>query len=124
MAHILLAEDDQAMRMFLTTSLERAGHQVVAFADGLAAYLYLQGNDVPVDLLLTDIVMPGMDGIELSERALALRRSLKIMYITGFGTVSRETLPDGARDAQILAKPLHLGQLIAEVEKRLASGAV
>jgi two-component system, cell cycle response regulator CpdR len=119
-AHILLADDDDAMRTFLTTSLERAGHQVAAFADGLAAFLYMQENDIPVDLLLTDIVMPGMDGIELSERALGLRQNLKVMYITGFGTVSRDKLPGAAKDAQILAKPLHLGHLIAEVEKRLA----
>lgn len=120
MAHILLAEDDHAMRQFLSAALERAGHQVSAFGDGLAAYTYFQGVVGDVDLLLTDIVMPGMDGIELSQRALTDQPSLRIMYITGFGTVSRETLPNGAANAQIMAKPLHLSQLVSEVEKLLA----
>lgn len=120
MGHIVIADDDHAMRQFLATALERAGHHVSAFADGLAAHTFLEGAAGDVDLLLTDIVMPGMDGIELSQRALMLNRKLKVMYITGFGTVSRETLPDGAGNAQILAKPLHLSHLVAEVEKLLA----
>ena len=119
MAHILLVDDDDGMRGFLRTALERAGHTVTALPDGLAAHAHLTVPENPVDLLLTDIVMPGMDGIELSERALIARPGLRVMYITGFGTVSRGALPDGAQDAQVLAKPLHLSHLVAEVNKQL-----
>jgi two-component system cell cycle response regulator CpdR len=120
MAHILLVDDDDGMRGFLKTALERAGHTITACADGLAAHNALTQADTPaIDLLLTDIVMPGMDGIELSQHALALKPDTRVMYITGFGTVSRGALPDGAQDAQVLSKPLHLSHLVAEVDRLL-----
>ena len=120
MPHILIADDDPAMRSFLSTALTKAGHAVAACDEGRSAFAYLQDVQNPVDLLLTDIVMPGMDGIELSRRALEIRPDLKIMYITGFSMVPRERLPDGAHDAQVLAKPFHLSQLVNEVEKELS----
>ena len=119
MTDIILVDDDEAMRSFLQTALTRAGHRVTSFGDGLSAYNHLAIPEQPADLLLTDIVMPGMDGIELSQRALDLRPGIRIMYITGFGTVSRNTLPDRAQDAQVMAKPLHLSQLVSEVNRQL-----
>src|ERR1044071_1883423 len=68
MAEILLAEDDDAMRQFLSTALTRAGHRVVSHSDGRKA---LAALDRPYDLLIADIVMPGLDGIELARRARA-----------------------------------------------------
>ena len=62
MAHILLAEDDESLRKFLAQALVKAGHEVTDFGDGGDAYECLKG--FRFDLLLTDIVMPGMDGIE------------------------------------------------------------
>ena len=67
MAHILLAEDDESLRKFLAQALVKAGHAVTDFGDGSDAYECLKG--FRFDLLLTDIVMPGMDGIELAKRA-------------------------------------------------------
>lgn len=118
--HIILADDDLAMRAFLRRALENAGYTVAAFGDGQSAYDHLQNPLNPAHLLLTDIVMPGMDGIELATRAATTRPDLKIMYITGFSTVSRDRVADGTPDAQVLAKPLHLGQLIDEVARVLA----
>ena len=66
MARIMLAEDDDSMRGFLAAALARAGHEVVAFADGWSA---LGGEPAGYDLLIADIVMPGMDGVELARRA-------------------------------------------------------
>ena len=119
MPRILLAEDDPALRAFLVTSLERAGHHVIACSDGLSACDQLEMPNANFDLLLTDIVMPGMDGIELSARALDRYPGIKVMYITGFGMLTRDRKPDGAEDAQVLAKPLHLSQLVSEIEKAL-----
>ena len=68
MAVILLAEDDDSMRTFLAKALERAGYQVRAVSDGIDALAAL-AEEGEVDLLLADVVMPGLDGIELARRA-------------------------------------------------------
>ena len=64
---ILLAEDDEDMRRFLVKALEKAGYDVISFGNGLEAYERLK--EEPFTLLLTDIVMPEMDGIELARKA-------------------------------------------------------
>jgi len=79
MAHILLAEDDESLRKFLAQALVKAGHEVTDFGDGSDAFECLKG--FRFDLLLTDIVMPGMDGIELAKRAAEHNETLKIMFI-------------------------------------------
>ena len=70
MANILLAEDDDSMRVFLAKALERAGHSVASYGQGDEALGELDQQSF--DLLLTDIVMPVMDGIELARRAVAV----------------------------------------------------
>ena len=67
MIDILLAEDDDAMRQYLTRALERAGYCVVAVDRGTDALAHIMSGEA-FDLLLTDIVMPEMDGIELAQR--------------------------------------------------------
>jgi two-component system, cell cycle response regulator CpdR len=67
---ILLAEDDNDMRRFLVKALQTAGYDVASFDNGLSAYNRLR--EEPFELLLTDIVMPEMDGIELARRATEL----------------------------------------------------
>ncbi len=83
---ILLAEDDTDMRRFLVKALQTAGYDVISYDNGLSAYQRLR--EEPFELLLTDIVMPGMDGIELARRAAELDADLKIMFITGFAAVA------------------------------------
>src|SRR5258708_14200812 len=85
MAGILLAEDDDNMRTFLSRALRRAGHEVHAVADGDAALAWV--SDRPVDLLLADVVMPGIDGIELARRANDLWPDLPVIFITPFAPV-------------------------------------
>jgi two-component system cell cycle response regulator CpdR len=85
MPRILLAEDDDSLRGFLTRALERAGFDVTACADGEEAAAVL---GEAWDLLLTDIVMPGMDGIEVARLAAARHPGLRIMFITGFAAVA------------------------------------
>src|SRR3977135_2272339 len=86
MAHILLAEDDESLRKFLAAALVKAAQAVSDFGDGRDAWECIQG--FTFDLLLTDIVMPGMDGIELAKRAAERNAALKIMFITGFAAVA------------------------------------
>ena len=115
---ILLAEDDDSMRRFLVGALERAGYSVASFPNGVEAFERLK--EEPFGLLLTDIVMPVMDGIELARRASELDPELKIMFITGFAAVTLNTENSAPRDAKVLSKPFHLKQLVSEVEKLLA----
>ncbi len=94
---ILLAEDDGSMRSFLDLMLQRAGYEVVACEDGLKAMEFLEelGEVQPCDLLLTDVVMPNMDGVELTQKALALYPNLKVLYITGFAAI--ESTPSSSK---------------------------
>ncbi len=119
MARILLAEDDDSMRNFLEMALKRAGHQVVTAADGLEALAALDKAS-GFDLLLTDIVMPGMDGIELSRTATKRHPKLKVMFITGFAGVARSHSA-ADKNAHILSKPFHLADLVTQVETLLAA---
>jgi len=116
---ILLAEDDDAMRGFLERALKKAGYEVRAYADGAQAYQQLMSE--PFTLLLTDIVMPKMDGIELARRASELDPDLKIMFITGFAAVVLNSEAETPKDARVLSKPFHLKDLVAEVEQLLLS---
>ncbi len=119
MARILLAEDDDDLRRFLARALERAGHEVSAYGEGASAFEVLKR--FPFDLLLTDIVMPEMDGIELARRAAERDPALKIMFITGFAAVALNPDSKAPKEAKVLSKPFHLKDLVAEVERMMAA---
>ena len=98
---ILLAEDDNDMRRFLVKALENAGYMVSSFDNGLSAYQRLR--EEPFQLLLTDIVMPEMDGIELARRATELDPDIKVMFITGFAAVALNPDSQAPKDAKVLS---------------------
>ena len=117
-AKILLAEDDNDMRRFLVKALQQAGFSVTSFDNGLSAYDQLRVE--PFELLLTDIVMPEMDGIELARRATELDPDIKV-FITGFAAVALNPDNQAPRQAKILSKPFHLRDLVSEVQRMLAA---
>jgi two-component system, cell cycle response regulator CpdR len=119
MARILLAEDDESLRRFLASALAKAGHQVSDFGDGEQAYACLSTESF--DLLVTDIVMPGLDGIELAKRAAEMDEGLKIMFITGFAAVALHPSSNAPKRAKILSKPFHLRELVQEIERLTAA---
>lgn len=111
---ILLAEDDNDMRRFLVKALQQAGYEVSSFDNGQSAYDQLRVE--PFELLLTDIVMPEMDGIELAQKAGDMLPDLRVMFITGFAAVTLKagkTMPQ----ARVLSKPFHLRDLVLEVDR-------
>src|SRR6202158_5409281 len=118
MHKILLAEDDNDMRRFLVKALENAGFQVSPHDNGMSAYQRLR--EEPFEMLLTDIVMPEMDGIELARRASELDPDIKIMFITGFAAVALNSDSEAPKNAKVLSKPVHLRELVSEVNKMLA----
>jgi two-component system cell cycle response regulator CpdR len=119
MANILLAEDDESLRRFLAAALVKAGHEVTDFGDGTEAYECLR--QARFDLLLTDIVMPGMDGIELAKRAADMDGTLKIMFITGFAAVALHPSSQAPKQAKVLSKPFHLREIVQEVDRMIAA---
>jgi len=106
------------MRSFLERALTKAGYEVIAFANGKDAHERLRRE--PFTLLLTDIVMPQMDGIELARRASEIDPGLKIMFITGFAAVTLNTDSAALKDARVLSKPFHLKDLVREIARLLA----
>ena len=119
MTRILLAEDDDAMRAYLVRALERSGYAVVAVDRGTAALPLIEEGGA-FDLLLTDIVMPEMDGIELAQKAAVIAPDMRVMFITGFSAVSLragQALPQ----AKVLSKPFHLRDLVMEVDRMFAA---
>ena len=114
MARILLAEDDTSMREYLQRALQRVGYEVAAVGCGTEAMPLLETERF--DLLLTDIVMPEMDGIELAQHCGRISPNTKVMFITGFAAVSlrpNHQLPQ----SKVLSKPFHLKDLVLEVER-------
>ena len=111
---ILLAEDEEAMRTYLVRALENAGYEVDSVDRGTLALPLLE--DSHYDLLLSDIVMPEMDGIELAQKCNAVSPQTKVMFITGFAAVSLKASADQPR-AKVLSKPFHLRDLVMEVER-------
>ncbi len=123
MAHILLAEDDNSMRQFLELALQKAGHKITACTNGIEALNLVKQDPMSFDMLLADIVMPGMDGIELSQKASSLHPGLKVMFITGFAAVAmgqKNAAGNTTGHARILSKPFHLNDLVKQVEELLA----
>lgn len=111
---ILLAEDDEAMRGYISRALEKAGFAVVAVDRGTDAIPMLEKGHF--DLLLSDIVMPEMDGIELAQRCNELSPRTKVMFITGFAAVTLKASREQPQ-AKVLSKPFHLRDLVLEVER-------
>jgi two-component system cell cycle response regulator CpdR len=114
MIRILLAEDEEAMRVYLARALENAGYEVVAVDRGTEALPHLEREHF--DLLLSDIVMPEMDGIELAQRCAEISPDTKVMFITGFAAVTLKASRE-APQAKVLSKPFHLRDLVMEVQR-------
>ncbi len=120
MIRILLAEDEEAMRTYLARALQNAGYDVVAVDRGTAALPLLERGSF--DLLLSDIVMPEMDGIELAQRCAEVSPQTKVMFITGFAAVTLKASRE-APQAKVLSKPFHLRDLVMEVERVFGQSA-
>ncbi|MBV9523317.1 MAG: response regulator [Alphaproteobacteria bacterium] len=117
MARILLAEDDGAVSAFVLRALTHAGHDVRAVPDGLAALAALAAERF--DLLLTDIVMPGLDGIALALKAGKDYPAMRILLMTGFAAERQRAHNLQALIHHVIAKPFTLAEICAAVEAAL-----
>jgi PAS domain S-box-containing protein len=116
---ILVVEDDNDLRSYLTETLRDLNYRVLAAAEATTAVGYLSQPGIRIDLLLTDVVMKGMNGRELAERAADLRPKLKVLFMTGY---SRNAVVHHGRidaDVQLLQKPISQAQLSSRIRDAL-----
>jgi len=115
---VLVAEDEEIVRDLVQLTLERAGYRVLA-ASGAEEALRLNSSSAePVDLLLTDMVMPGMNGAELARRILEDRPRTPVVFMSGYTT---DTVPAAPGGSVLLEKPFPMAALVERVEAALAS---
>ena len=119
MATILVVDDDLDVHKLTTAVLREHGHDVLPALSGGKALTILE-RGFPVDLLLTDVVMPEMDGVTLSRRAEALRPGLPTVFVSGY--VDAVVLPMGA-NCRFVRKPWRAGTLVAAIDALLGGSA-
>jgi CheY-like chemotaxis protein len=118
MARILLAEDDAAARDLVQRALGLDGHEVLVTQDGLEALEKMQGAG-RIDLLISDVQMPGLDGISLVEKALAAYPGLRVVLMSGFAGELDRADHLKARIARVITKPFTLEQIRTAVRSAL-----
>jgi two-component system response regulator HydG len=114
---LLVADDDPGLRESLERALSREGYRVILASDGQAALERLQAGGV--DLIVTDLKMPGLTGLELLRAAKAIAPDIDVILLTAFGTVEEavKAMKDGAYD--FLTKPFRREQLLKLIDKAL-----
>lgn len=111
MARILLADDDAAMRDMARRALQADGHSVTVVQDGQDALDAIEADPRAFDLLVSDVQMPGLDGLSLASAAIALNSTLRIVLMTAFA--DSVTIPGVLKGhvRSVLTKPLTLDQI-------------
>ena len=121
MAKVLFAEDDSAVNAFVVRALGYRGHEVVSVRDGLEALDMLGAQTF--DLLLTDIVMPGLDGIALALKASRDWPEMRILLMTGFSAERQRAHNLEALIHKVVSKPFTLAEICDAVDAALADEA-
>jgi len=115
---LLVAEDEPIVRMALVEVLKDAGYSVLEASDGKRGQVIC--SECRVDLLISDIKMPGASGYELADTARKFNPEVRIILLTGY---TKEPLPEGLRQAhiRIIRKPFEFQEILAETERLLFS---
>ena len=118
---VLVVEDDEDVRSYLVETLRDLNYRVLRAADAIAALGFLQQQEIRIDLLLTDVVLPAMNGRELSRQAQALRPRLKVLYVTGYSHNGLARQAEGEPGVDVLQKPI-TQQLLSSRIRALLDG--
>ncbi|RYZ07224.1 MAG: response regulator [Myxococcales bacterium] len=116
---LLLVDDDVGVRSVVATVLQRAGHQVTVAPNAHEALAAFERMTQPLELLVTDVVMPGMSGVELSRELRQRAPALKVLLFSGYP--GRDVLALGEQGAAYLAKPVTPKQLLERIDQLLGS---
>jgi DNA-binding NtrC family response regulator len=118
-ASLLVVDDDLSVLDGFCTALTSGGHRVARALSGMAALEILERD--AIDLLLTDVVMPGLHGFNLARMARLRRADLRVLYITGYADLEEVVKDQGPRLGKLLHKPIRPDDLRREVDEALAA---
>lgn len=118
-ARVLVAEDDTAVREFVCRALNHGGHEVETVDDGMAALTAL--NEQPFDLLLTDIVMPNLDGIALALKVAKEYPDMPVLLMTGYAAERQRAHNLDVLIHEVITKPFTLHQICDAADEALSA---
>ncbi len=122
MARVLIAEDDAAVREFVSRALSHGGHEVATANDGLEALGVL--DDETFDLLVTDIVMPNLDGIALALKVAKEYPAMPVLLMTGYAAERQRAHNLDVLIHDVITKPFTLRQICEAADEALAIRAL
>lgn len=122
-ARVLVVEDEAAVRALVVEALAEVGYGVMEAADGPSALAVLESGAV-IDLLVTDVGLPGMNGRQLADAGRARRPGLKVLFVTGYAHELDLGQADRRPGTELLTKPFELDTLLARVEAMTAAPSV
>jgi two-component system cell cycle sensor histidine kinase/response regulator CckA len=117
---ILLVEDEEAVRSFAARALRMRGYNVLEASGGEEALALVRNDDTKIDLIITDVVMPNMDGPTMVRHVKALKPNLAVIFMSGYAEEAFRRNDQNSEDIHFLPKPFGLKQLAAKVKEVLA----
>ena len=119
MAKILIVEDDESVRTLAARALERAGHAIEQAGDGASGLARIRASGGGFDLIVSDIRMPEMDGIEMAKAAASFYPGLRIMLVTGYADQSERAADLQGVVVDVVQKPFTLAELKERVKRAI-----
>jgi len=116
---VLLVEDEAMVRSFMVGTLRAGGFEVLEAANGADALELATRHTGPIDLLVTDVIMPRMGGVELASRLVEHRPQLKVLFVSGYTGSPAGSLKLHGPGGTLLSKPFTAGELLEQVRERL-----
>jgi len=116
---VLLVEDDAQVRKWIHAELEKLGYNLLEAGDGADALVIAELHRGPIDIVVTDVVMPRVNGPEVVKALLALRPCAKVLYISGYPEAFLRTSTNLPSDVNYLQKPFNLSTLITKIRDLL-----
>lgn len=120
---LLLVEDEERLRRLFASALEKAGYKVLVAENGAEALLLFEKHQKEIDLLLTNVVMPQMGGIELAKLTKKQKPDLKILYMSGYAQDANAELLQVSAEVEFIQKPFDTSALLQRLKKILKDGA-
>jgi two-component system cell cycle sensor histidine kinase/response regulator CckA len=117
---VLLVEDEDAVRNFAFEALKRQGYEVLQASTGAEALEMMEGNDHPIDLVVSDVIMPEMDGPTMYKMLRDRSPNLKIVFMSGYPDDAFRNALDSDTKFAFLQKPFSLAQLASKVKEELS----